>query len=140
MSVATFPSLDDCEVIEVDFIMLTGETQRRRLLVDSGFTGSSSLILSDVDDGLVRAKLDNAPAVGALQGDQKRGWVTWRVPRLGLQNTSIAIIANLEPLSLPSGVLGMVGLTFLRNFTRWGAERTVDGWRFCLSAEFAVEK
>jgi len=134
MSIATFSSLDDCEVVEVAFITLTSETQRRRLLVDSGFTGSSSLILSDVDEDLVRAKLDNAPAVGALQGDQKRGWVTWRIPGLGLQNTSIAILANLEPLSLPNGVGGMVGLTFLRNFTRWGAERTADGWRFSLTA------
>jgi hypothetical protein len=133
MAVATFPSLDDCEVIEVDFITLAGEVQRRRLFVDSGFTGASSFVLGDDDDGLIRARLDDARAAGALQGDQKRAWVTWRVAGLGLQRTSIAILANLEPLALPTGVHGMVGLTFLRNFTRWGAERAPDGWRFSLS-------
>lgn len=130
MPVATFVSLDDCEVIEVDFITLAGEAQRRRLLVDSGFTGSSSLVLGEDDGGLIRAKLDSAQATGALQGEQKRAWVTWRVPGLGLQRTSIAILADLEPLSLPEGVRGMVGLTFLRNFAKWGAEQSVEGWRF----------
>jgi hypothetical protein len=130
MAVATFPSLGDCEVIEVEFTTLAGEAQRRRLLVDSGFTGASSFVLGEDDDGLIRATFDHAMATGALQGEQRRAWVTWRVPGLGLQKTSIAILANLEPLSLPEGVRGMVGLTFLRNFVRWGAEQSADGWRF----------
>ena len=130
MAVATFPSLADCEVIEVDFITLAGEAQRRRLLVDSGFTGSSSFVLGADEDGLVLARMKTARAAGALQGEQKRAWVTWSVPGLGLQGTSIAIRADLGPLSLPEGVRGMVGLTFLRNFARWGSEQLADGWRF----------
>lgn len=56
--------------------------------------------------------------------------MTWRVPGLGLQRTSIAILADLDPLALPDGLRGMVGLTFLRNFARWGSEQSADGWRF----------
>jgi hypothetical protein len=130
MAVVTFPSLDDCEVIEVEFITLAGEAEHRRLLVDSGFTGESSIVLGQDDDGLIRATFDHAIATGALQGEQKRAWVKWRVPGLGLQKTSIAILADLEPLSLPEGKRGMVGLTFLRNFIRWGAEQSAEGWRF----------
>lgn len=51
MAVATFPSLAGCEVIEVDFVTLADEVERRRLLVDSGFTGSSSIILGKRDEG-----------------------------------------------------------------------------------------
>ena len=30
---------------------------------------------------------------------------------------------------------GLLGLTFLRQFHRWGAEHAADGWRFVLSTD-----
>jgi predicted aspartyl protease len=130
MPVVTFPSLGDCEVIEVDFTTLSGDMRRRQLLVDTGFTGTSSFVLGENEADFVHAKLESARATGALQGEQKRAWVTWQVPGLRPQGTSIAILTRLGPLSLPQGIGGMAGLTFLRNFSRWGAEETPGGWRF----------
>jgi hypothetical protein len=72
---------------------------------------------------------------GALTGEQVRAWVKCRVPEIGFQSTLIAIMTDLAPLSLPLGVHGMVGLSFLRRFSRWGAEHSTDGWRFYLSAD-----
>jgi len=88
--------------------------------------------LADADD-LIRAVMAPAPAAGALHGEQNRAWVTCRITEIGFQKTLIAILADLEPLSLPEGVRGMVGLSFLRHFARWGAEQSADGWRFFLS-------
>jgi hypothetical protein len=45
----------------------------------------------------------------------------------------IAIVADTSSLSLPGGVEGLAGLTFLRQFARWGAERRAKGWQFSLS-------
>jgi hypothetical protein len=45
----------------------------------------------------------------------------------------IAIITDISVLSLPAGVDGMAGLSFLRQFARWGAERAAPGWQFFLS-------
>ena len=43
---------------------------------------------------------------------------------------------DVESLSLPAGVQGMVGLTFLRQFKSWGAERGErETWRFFLANE-----
>lgn len=134
MAIVTFPSLADCEVVEVEFVVLAGGVQRRRLLVDSGFTGASSFVLGADEADLIHAAVDPAPATGALQGEQERAWVAWRVPGLSLQRASIAILTDLTPLSLPDGIHGMVGLTFLRSFPRWGSEQMADGWRFFLSA------
>jgi len=75
-----------------------------------------------------------ASAAGALQGEQDRAWVTCRIPEIGIQRTLIAILADLRPLSLLENVHGMVGLNFLRNFDRWGAEQGPKGWRFFVSA------
>jgi hypothetical protein len=72
-------------------------------------------------------------ASGALQGTQNRAWVTCRIPGLSFQCTVIAIITDTSALMLPQGVQGMVGLSFLRHFQRWGSERTASGWRFLLS-------
>lgn len=47
MATAFFPSLADAEVIEVEFVRPDDSTQAMRLLVDSGFTGSSSFVLLD---------------------------------------------------------------------------------------------
>jgi hypothetical protein len=107
------------------------------LLVDSGFTGKSSAILGREDVELIRAQIPAAQATGALSGAQGRGWVSCWIPHLDFHCTLVAIITDLSPLSLPAGVQGMAGLTFLRQFARWGAERTSGGWRFFLSSSDA---
>lgn len=132
MGTVCYPSLDDADVIDVEFLMLDGGTRVRRLLVDSGFTGRSSVILGHDALELIRAELTAAQATGALQGAQNRGWVTCRIPELSFQVTLIAIFTDISPLSLPPGVQGMAGLSFLRQFRRWGAERMPEGWRFYL--------
>src|ERR1700730_2636573 len=109
------------------------QARARKLLVDSGFTGKSSVVLANDANDLIRALLPSAQATGALQGAQDRAWVTCRVPELNFECTLIAIITDISSLSLPPDVDGMVGLTFLRNFARWGAEHTPTGWQFFLS-------
>lgn len=133
MATVYFSSLHEAEVVSVEFLSLRGESHRRTLLVDSGFTGQSSVILDKHEDGLMRAVMAPAPAAGALQGEQNRAWVTCRIAEIGFQQTLIAILTDLGPLSLPENVQGMVGLSFLRNFARWGAEQGVEDWRFFLS-------
>jgi hypothetical protein len=133
MTTVCYPSLDDAEVIQVEFLTLQGSVRSLKLLVDSGFTGRSSVVLGDDASDLVRAEIPAAQAIGALQGAQNRAWVTCRIPELSFQSTVIAIITDLTPLSLPPDLKGMAGLTFLRQFARWGAERTKDGWQLSLS-------
>lgn len=133
MPTVSFPSLDDAEVVEVEFLTLSGECRRLKLLVDSGFTGQSSIVLGVNEDDLIRAVMAPATATGALHGEQNRAWVTCRIPEIGFQRTLIAILADLAPLSLPEGIRGMVGLSFLRQFARWGAQQSADGWQFSLS-------
>jgi hypothetical protein len=133
MAAVYFRSLDDAEVIEVEFLMLQAGGRVLKLLVDSGFTGKSSVVLDNDSRDLVRAEIPPAQATGALQGAQDRGWVTCRIPDLNFQCTLIAIITDTSSLSLPPGVQGMTGLSFLRQFARWGAEREADGWQFFLS-------
>jgi hypothetical protein len=131
MAVAYYRSLDDAEAIEVEFLTLADSVRVLKLLVDSGFTGKSSLILGNEAREPVRAEVPPAQALGALQGAQNRGWVTCRIPDLGFQCTVIGIITDISSLSLPSGVQGMAGLTFLRNFAHGArsAKRT-DGTSF----------
>jgi hypothetical protein len=133
MATAYYPSLDEGEVVTVEFLTLQGDVRSRQLLVDSGFTGKSSVILGEDAVELVQAEVPPAQATGALQGPQNRAWVTCRIPALHFQRTVIAIITDIVPLLLPPGVQGMVGLSFLRLFGRWGSERTTSGWRFFLS-------
>ena len=128
-----FPSLEDAEIVEIDFLTLAGGNRRLKLLVDSGFTGQSSIILGDEHNDLIRAVMEPAPASGALHGEQNRAWVMCRIPEIGLQKTLIGILTDLSPLSLPEGIRGMVGLSVLRLFTRWGAEKSGDRWKFFLS-------
>ena len=135
MKTAWFPSHEACEVVEVEFLTLSGESHRRKLLVDSGFTGQSNMILGADETGLIWAMMDPAQASGALHGAQDRAWVTCRISEIGFQKAAIAILTDLGPLSLPDGIAGMVGLSFLRQFERWGAEQSPDGWRFCLAFE-----
>lgn len=133
MASVSWPSRPDAEVIDVEFVPLQGAARARKLLVDSGFTGKSSVILANDANDLIRALHPAAQATGALQRAQDRAWVTCRVPELNFECTLIAIITDLSSLSLPPDVDGMAGLTFLRDFARWGAEHTPTGWQFSLS-------
>ena len=133
MASVFFPSLADAEVVEVELLKLDGNFRSLRLLVDSGFTGTNSLVLPDSAVGLVWAALPATHTTGALQGLRDRGWVTCRIVGLNFQATLIAIITDTSSLSLPPQVAGLVGLTFLRQFARWGGQRTANGWQFFLS-------
>ena len=132
MTVAYYRSLDSAEVIEVEFLKLDGRTRSLKLLVDTGFSGRSSVILGAEASELFRASLPATQTTGAIKGTQDRAWVTCRIPALNFQATLIAIITDLTALSLPAGIDGMVGLSFLRQFTRWGAERIAQDWHFFL--------
>jgi hypothetical protein len=119
--------------MRIEFLPLQGDVHALKLLVDSGFTGKSSVILPKDKVALIRAEIPATHVSGALEGAQDRGWVTCRIPGLNFRCTLIAIFADLGSLSLPPGIQGMVGLSFLRNFARWGAEKVDDAWRFFLS-------
>lgn len=132
MASVSFPSPDGAEVIEVDFVRLDGSPRSLKLLVDTGFTGKSSVIIGANDIDLIRAGLPSTETTGALKGQQNRAWVTCRIGAMKFQATMIAIVADLSALSLPIGVDGLVGLSFLRQFARWGARRSRKGWTFSL--------
>lgn len=69
MASVYFPSLEGAEVIEAAFVNLQGGTRRLQLLVDTGFSGRSSVIL-DVDAvDLFRAALSPTQVAGARLGD-----------------------------------------------------------------------
>jgi hypothetical protein len=72
MTTVSYPSLDDADVIQVEFLTLRGVVRPLKLLVDSGFTGTSSVILSNDAAELVRAEIQAAQAIGALRGAQNR--------------------------------------------------------------------
>jgi hypothetical protein len=52
----------------------------------------------------------------SFSGWTERGWVICRIAGLNYAATLIAIITDTSTLSLPTGVEGLVGLTFLRQF------------------------
>jgi hypothetical protein len=133
MASVFYPSLDVAEVIDLELLTLDGDIRTLRLLVDSGFMGKSSLVLPNTAAGLIRAALPAANTTGALQGLKDRGWVTCRIAELNYQETVIAIVTDTTSLSLPPGVEGLAGLTFLRQFASWGSQRTTSGWQFFLS-------
>ncbi len=133
MATVYYRSREHAEVIDVEFLTLQGGTRLLKLLVDSGFTGKSSVLLGDDAIDLIHAQVPPAQTAGALQGTHDRGWVTCRIPELSFRCALIAIITDLSPLSLPPNVDGMAGLNFLREFARWGAEQTTNGWHFLLS-------
>ena len=126
MATARFPFFLDLPTIELAFFARRAETPLvRRLLVDSGFTGESAFILSVDDCEHLRRR--SAPArqvCGALSGTYKRAWVKCSLPELGLVTNLIAIPADLASFSLPVGVQGLVGLSFLKRLVRWGGERS----------------
>jgi hypothetical protein len=135
MASVYFASLDDAEAIELDFLRLDGSARRLKMLVDTGFTGKSSVILGPDANDLIRAVLPATQTSGALHGPRDRAWVTCRISPLAFESTIIAILADLSGLALPAGTDGMVGLTFLRQFARWGAACGPNGWLFFLSTD-----
>jgi hypothetical protein len=133
MATVYFPSQPGGDVVDVEFLKPDGTASRRMLLVDSGFTGQSAIILGTADSIFSHAAAPASQAGGALSGSQTRGVVVCQVTGLSVQHTLIAIFTDLTTLALPSGVEGMVGLQFLRQFQRWGAEQSNNGdWRFFL--------
>lgn len=122
MAVAAFLFHEGCAVVELAFRRNDGGgTLVRRLLVDSGFTGKSAFVLAPSDSALLGQK--PAPAsdtAGAIQGRQRRIWVTCEVLSLGFHRALPAIVGDLTPLGLPAGIHGMAGLAFLSRFIRWG--------------------
>jgi hypothetical protein len=136
MAIAYFPSLDEADTIDVVFVPPQGDTVNFRLLVDSGFTGKSSFVLSESETGLAHANVPAAEVVGALHGVQKRVVVMCRLEAIPIEIAAIAILADLASLALPTGVQGIVGLRFLRHFRRWGSERHTDKeWQFFLESD-----
>ena len=133
MPTVYFSSLPHGEVVDVEFISIDGSTTCLRLLVDSGFTGSSSFVLPDDNRNLIHAEVIAGNVTGALTGLQKRGWLQFRVGGLGEEMEGISIFAETTGLSLPDGVSGLAGLTFLRKFQRWGAELQSGVWKFFIS-------
>jgi len=136
MAILWFPSLEAGETIEVAFSKPQGGETTLRLLVDSGFTGQSCFVLPENAGDLVQAPAAASQAAGALQGIQKRVIVVCGIAALSFHAAVIAILADTSPLALPVGIQGLVGLTFLRHYRRWGSEQSEDGgWRFFLATD-----
>jgi len=63
----------------------------------------------------------------------QRVWVKCSLPELGFADSLLALSADLAPFSLPNGIDGLVGLSFLTRFARWGGEQNAVGeWSFFL--------
>lgn len=82
MATVNFPSLADADVIEVEFLKANGTCESLRLLVDSGFSGTSSVVLPSTATDLFWAKLPAKQIVGAIHGLQDRAWVPNSGPEL----------------------------------------------------------
>lgn len=136
MSIVRFESLDDCDLVEVEFVTSHRSRLLVRLFVDSGFTGASSFVLSENLRELALANLSSAHTAGALTGRQRRVLVRCSLPAISFERNLAAVLTDVRPLSLPLGVDGMVGLTFLRQFKSWGAEcGPKNSWQFFLAIE-----
>lgn len=62
------------------------------------------------------------------------------IPAISFDRNLAAIVTDIDSLSLPAGVDGMAGLTFLRQFKSWGAECGRAGsWQFYLATEDETE-
>lgn len=135
-----FPSLPEGDVVTDELIDRAGKGHVLKLFVDSGFTGASSLILSDELEHLASGRISAAQTSGALQGHQRRIIVNCRVADVAFHDNLIAILTDISSLALPPGVEGMTGLSFLRSFRAWGSERMDDGtWRFFLTNDSGVD-
>ncbi len=136
MAVAYFPSIEQADILDVVFSISTGGEITLRLLVDSGFTGESCFVLSATAHELEQLPADDAQVKGALQGIQKRSMVVGRIPALSTHFKALAILADTANLALPPGIQGIVGLRFLRQFRRWGGEKTENGaWQLFLETD-----
>ena len=134
MAIIYFPSPDNCDVVEIELLNPKGGSVFASLFVDSGFTGESCLVMSEFARQFAIANISAAHTSGALQGRQPRILITCRISALDFQSNLIAIVTDVSSLALPDGVVGMAGLSFLRLFARWGAQRSVDGsWQFFLT-------
>src|SRR5438046_1033994 len=107
MAIAFFPSLGHADTVEVVFVKPDGGEGRLRLLVDSGFTGQSSVVLPDSAAGLGHAPATTSQVTGALQGVQRRVVVTFRITALAFETSALAIVTETSGLALPPGVHGM---------------------------------
>ncbi|MDA0841494.1 MAG: hypothetical protein O2857_27350 [Planctomycetota bacterium] len=131
-----FQSLDQGDLILVEFLTTEGGIRPMTMLVDSGYCGQSSFVVPSNERSIFLAPAGVGYTSGAIIGNQERGLVICRVPQVVYEETMIAIFADTTSLSLPGPAEGLVGLRFLRQFNRWGAERTSEKtWRFFLSTD-----
>ena len=136
MAIAYFASLEQADVMEVVFDKADGGEVALCLLVDSGFTGESCFVLPTANGNVHQAQATDSQLSGALKGPQKRSVVTGAIPALSVRFEALAVVADLSHLTLPNEVHGIVGLRFLRQFRRWGAEKTSGAtWRFFLEID-----
>ena len=137
MAVARFAYFQGLPTVLVSFQTRPPQVNvARRLLVDSGFTGKSAVVLSTID--ATHLRLRKAPAsqvAGALAGAHERVWIKCSIPELKFTANLIAISSDLASLSLPTGIDGLVGLSFLNRFRRWGAELVAENWEFVLESD-----
>ena len=131
-----FPFFHGVPTVIVSFELPTHGQQQRRLLVDSGFTGKSAFVLSQDDAANFKKRSAAGSRIaGALAGPHQRVWVKCSLPALDFKAHLMAISADLRGLSLPPGVDGLAGLTFLLQFQYWGAKQLHDGWHFAISMD-----
>ena len=135
MPTVFFPSRDDGDIIELELVTVGGAARTVFLMVDSGFFGLSSFVLSSEIDDVVLAPAPAGNVLGALRGVQTRGLVLCQIPDLGFRGSQIAIITDVNSLSLLPGTEGIVGLRFLRQFQEWGGvQRGAGVWHFFLTS------
>ena len=133
MAIVWFPSADAHDVVQIELRRLDGSMAPVRLLVDSGFAGESCFVLPEAAAEFALAAVSASHTAGALRGRQRRALVTCCIPELSFERHLIAIIADTSSLALPGDVAGIAGLSFLRQFERWGGRRRSRGdWEFFL--------
>src|SRR5688572_12289428 len=98
MAIAYFPAFDNADVLEIVFFRLNGEKTFLGLLVDSGFVGESSFVLSNDLTDLLQAPANSLQAKGAIQGVQQRIILPCEITSLSLQLITFAILTDLALL------------------------------------------
>ncbi len=113
----------------------TGQCVTRRLMVDSGFTGKCDLLLSNDDCRDFHVRFARSTEVGgAITGTHRLVWVKCALPELTFERTVRSLGADLATMSLPNGIEGLVGLSFLTRFAAWGGrqDNSRQSWDFVL--------
>ena len=132
----TFPFHQGLPTITLSFVRRTsGESVARRLMVDSGFTGECDLLLSNDDCRDFRVRFARSTEVGgALTGTHRLVWVKCALPELKFESTVRSLEADLTSMSLPDGIEGLVGLSFLTRFSAWSGrhDNRRQDWDFVL--------